>query len=151
MSSFAYWKLRVFDIPETVVRETRGAAAFFVALLVAAVGAAQATEGGPITYRCEYRTYSDERGGPHKQSTGPFRLTFLVDSGKAYHVGPLGAEPVRIVQNAHGGLTFIEITQTGNVMTTVLSANGDSVHSRASNLHGELVPSQHYGRCAGPT
>jgi hypothetical protein len=122
----------------------RLAATAWLVVPLLAVTSAHAAE----TYHCAYPSYSDETG-LHKAKE-PFKLTFLVDSKTAYHIGPLGAEKVSIVPNNHGGLTFVEITQTGNVMVTAISADSASVHSRSTNIAGKIVPSQYYGRCTGP-
>jgi hypothetical protein len=99
-----------------------------------------------ITFDCSYETYSDRRGN-HKVNS-KFAMTFLVDSaaGKAYMIGSVGSTDVRLVSNTDG-LTFIEVTATGNVMVTVISNEGQSVHSRNGLVLGEIVPSQYYGRC----
>ena len=80
--------------------------------------------------------------------SGSFRLTFVVDSqaGTAYVLGNAGTEPVSVVQ-AEDGMTFIEVTQTGNVMSTAVNHAGRSVHSRNTIMFGDLTPSQYYGTC----
>ena len=58
----------------------------------------------------------------------------------------LGSTEVKLIPNT-GGLTFVEVTGTGNVMVTVISDDGRSVHSRNGMVLGKIVPSQYYGRC----
>jgi len=58
-----------------------------------------------------------------------------------------GSVDVITVINSQGGVTFIEKTLTGNIMTTSITDGGKSVHSRNSIVAGELVPSQYYGSC----
>ena len=98
------------------------------------------------TYICDYKTYSDEDGNHAVDK--PFVLTFIIDSetGKAYMKGNLGTEDVQIV-SGDDSLTFIEITDAGNVMTTTIDPEANSVHSRSPVLFGELIPSQYYGAC----
>lgn len=106
-------------------------------------GAAQADPG---TFICEYKTYSDATGS-HK-AEDDFRLTFIVDeqANKSYMLGKLGSTEVMLVPNADG-LTFVEITDAGNVHVTAISKRRKSVHSRSTNVLGDLVPSQYYGTC----
>lgn len=97
------------------------------------------------TYECQYTSFSNQKGN-HKEE---FNLIFLVDvsAGKSYIVGNNGSSEVNYIDNA-AGLSFIEITDSGNVMTTAIDANMKSVHSRNSiGLTGELLPSQYYGSC----
>lgn len=79
-----------------------------------------------------------------------FEMTFIIDPDKhaayAYMVGGLGTSTVQVIQNA-GGLTFLEITATGNVMTTTVLDNGRAVHSRNTVIIDELLPPQYYGKC----
>ncbi len=100
------------------------------------------------TFVCDYKTFSDDEDGLQKVDR-PFVLTFIVDNenGKGYVVGNSGWEEVTIIANDGGGLTFVEVTDSGNVMTTTVDSSGKSVHSRNSVLLGELIPSQFYGRC----
>ena len=100
------------------------------------------------TYVCDYKTFSDNEDGLQEVDS-PFVLIFVVDNenGKAAIVGNSWSEEVTIIANDGGGLTFVEITVSGNVMTTTCDSSGKSVHSRNSVLLGELIPSQFYGRC----
>jgi hypothetical protein len=98
------------------------------------------------TFECDYKTYGDDKG-LHKVKA-PFRLTFLIDTSarKAYIIGNVGSSEVSLVPNADG-LTLVEITGSGNVMTTAITSKGKSVHSRGSIMSGDLIPSQYYGSC----
>lgn len=99
-----------------------------------------------ITFDCDYKTYSDEQGN-HKVDK-PFRMTFLIDSKaeKAYMIGHAGSSEVEMIPNAQG-FTLVEVTGTGNVMTTAIADSGKSVHSRNGIVLGNIVPSQYYGTC----
>lgn len=119
-----------------------------VALVTVCVtlGIAPLAGAATTTFECDYKTYGDDKG-LHKVGS-PFRLTFLVDgsSKKAYIIGNVGSSEVSLVPNAEG-ITLVEITDSGNVMTTVITSKGKSVHSRGSIVFGDLVPSQYYGSC----
>ena len=116
-----------------------GAAALLLSHLVVA-------HAQVATYECNYPSYSD--GKSVRRSTEKFGLTFVVDSSKktAYIVGNNGGSEVHLVPSAFGP-TFIEVTQTGNVMTTAIANDGASVHSRGTRMQDGLVPSQYYGHC----
>ena len=97
-----------------------------------------------VTFYCDYTSYSDEEG--NHEVKDKFVLTFLVDGDNAYIIGNNGSEPVEVVAG-DGKVSFIEITATGNLMTTAITADGKSVHSRNSIMFGDLIPSQYYGTC----
>ena len=76
------------------------------------------------------------------------QLTFMVDKDTS------DAQVVRndAIRNVElyptgGGFTFIEITKSGNILTTTVDIHGKSAHSRNTILDGKLVPSQFYGSC----
>lgn len=97
-------------------------------------------------FNCSYSSYSDEKGN-HKADN--FDLVFLVDENddnKSYIIGNNGSENILYVENT-SGVSFIEITGTGNVMTTVITNDMKSVHSRNAIIINDLVPSQYYGEC----
>lgn len=99
------------------------------------------------SFKCDYPTYSNENGN-HKSKK--FALQFVLDSeeNKAYIIGNNGSAEVRIVMNLSDVITFMEITPIGNIMTTtILYNNGNSVHSRHTEIFGKIVPSQYYGKC----
>ena len=101
----------------------------------------------PISYVCNYESYSDEEGN-HKTKE-QFLLTFVVDAenGKGYIVGNQGSEEVVVIPQKTGGIAFVEVTGSGNVMTTAIDTAGTSVHSRNTSIGGKLVPTQYYGKC----
>lgn len=98
------------------------------------------------TYICDYPTYSDQEGN-HKV-TNKFVLTFIVDkdANKSYMLGNNGSTEIRMLESSDQ-IAFFEVTSTGNIMTTAIDANMNSVHSRNSVMFGELIPSQYYGTC----
>jgi hypothetical protein len=98
------------------------------------------------TYVCNYTTYSDATGN-HKVKSS-FSLTFIVDksSNKSYMLGILGTTEVVMIRSIDQ-IAFIDKTGTGNLMTTSITSNLTSVHSRNTVILGELTPSQYYGKC----
>lgn len=99
-----------------------------------------------VTFTCDYKTYSNPEGS-HKVEQ-QFRLIFLIDSkaNKSYLIGNNGSSEVKLVANTEG-FTLVEVTDSGNVMVTVISAKGKSVHSRNGIMLGNIIPSQYYGTC----
>lgn len=100
-----------------------------------------------ITYKCHYDKYSD--GESIKRTSEPFELTFVTSpKGEATMVGNNGSSKVMGFWNQNGeGVSFVEVTPVGNIMTTVIDSNRASIHSRHAILSGHVVPSQYYGRC----
>lgn len=99
------------------------------------------------TFVCDYKTSSDAENGLQKV-TKPFILTFVIDNEneKSYMVGNNGSNEVITISRGDG-LTFVEVTETGNVMTTTIVKSGATVHSRNTAMFGELIASQYYGQC----
>ena len=102
-----------------------------------------------VSITCTYELMASNEGMTQPED---FVLRFLMDgeTGKAYMMGNNGSTEVEMILNSGEAWTFVEMTDTGNVMTTTVTVSGDSVHSRNSVLFGELVPSQYYGTCVGP-
>lgn len=71
------------------------------------------------TYVCNYTSYSDQDGN-HKV-TEQFVLTFIYDkeANKSYMVGNNGSTELTHVPSSKQ-LSFIEVTATGNIMTTAI-------------------------------
>jgi hypothetical protein len=61
-------------------------------------------------------------------------------------MGNNGSAEVKVIQNL-GGISFVEVTTSGNVMVTTITKSGDAVHSRNAVMQAQLIPSQYYGRC----
>ena len=116
---------------------------YFAIILLVFSGSAFADT---TTYICDYPTYSDQEGS-HKVK-GKFVLTFIVDkaANKTYMLGNLGTTEIKRFES-FDQIAFIDVTDTGNIMTTAIDANMNSVHSRNTVLLGELIPSQYYGKC----
>ena len=88
--------------------------AFLIMPLFASISEAQTTH-----FECSYPVNAslDDNNTP-EISTGEFNISFLLDeeANKAYIIGNGGVEEV-LISNHSGGITFIEITATGNVST----------------------------------
>ena len=121
--------------------------AFVVAIVI--LFAPAYTLGETDTIICNYPTYSDQTGN-HKVKK-EFVLTFIIDtsSKKAYMPGNLGSTKVLLIpqQIPNNGISFIEVTASGNVMTTAIDSKGNSIHSRNEIIDGKIVPTQYYGKC----
>ncbi len=98
-----------------------------------------------VSYRCSFPTFSDP-SGLHDQASFGFDIQFDDVTRSAFIVGTVGMSPLSAVL-AETGVTFIEVTPSGNVMTTTIGIEGDTVHSRHTVILGTLTPSQHYGTC----
>ncbi|WP_434352570.1 hypothetical protein VH441_04900 [Psychrobacter sp. HD31] len=97
-----------------------------------------------VNYDCNFDSFSNGKTLDEED----LKLTFLLDdiSGKAYIIGNNGSKEVAYIFNDEAR-TFIEITDTGNVMTTTITSKLEAVHSRNSVIFGKLIPSQYYGSC----
>lgn len=95
---------------------------------------------------CIYDKYSSPDG--LSLVGNEFKLVFLMDSNtkKSYITGNNSSEEVKLI-DGDSSFTFVEITATGNIMTTTITKGGESVHSRNSVMFGKLIPSQYYGTC----
>ena len=106
------------------------------------------TYGANKTITCNYHSYSDENGNHKLNET--LVLTFIIDkiNGAAYVVGRNGKDRVRVIPSGvRGSMSFIEVTGAGNVITTAIGSDGESVHSRNIIINGKITPTQCYGEC----
>lgn len=101
---------------------------------------------GTTTYSCNYTTYSDQEGNHKVEKT--FELNFIVDkpAGKSYLLGNNGSTEVKLLES-NDQIALLEVTASGNFMTTAIDSKLNSVHSRNSVMFGEILPSQYYGKC----
>lgn len=99
-----------------------------------------------VNYSCNYTSYSDSKGN-HKVKD-KFELNFIIDraTGKSYLLGNAGSSEVQLIESKDR-VAFLELTDTGNIMSTAIDSKLDSVHSRNTVMFGELLPSQYYGKC----
>jgi len=102
--------------------------------------------GATTSYTCKFSVEATPKGLSKQAS--PFELRFVVDSStrKAYLMGNLGSSEVEVIPNTDG-ISFLEITASGNVVVTAVTNSGEAVHSRNGIMFKELVPSQFYGKC----
>ena len=101
---------------------------------------------GTITYECKFSSFSNSKG-THKEKT-PMVLKYLIDDStkKAYFLGNLGSSEVTPI-TSDSQISFVEVTDSGNLMTTTIVDNLQAVHSRNTVMLGTLLPSQYYGSC----
>jgi len=118
----------------------RPALAFAAALLPLCAGATT------TSYMCLFTLEATPQGLAKPEK--PFELRFVVDTDtkKAYLMGNAGSSEVEIIPNT-GGVSFLEITDSGNIMVTAIANSGAAVHSRNGIMSKNLVPSQYYGKC----
>ena len=97
-------------------------------------------------YSCNYTSYSDKDGN-HKVKN-KFELNFILDrtTSKSYLLGNNGSAEVKAFET-EDQIAFIELTATGNIMTTAIDSKLNTVHSRNSVMSGKMIPSQYYGKC----
>ena len=102
--------------------------------------------GSTTSYLCKFPLEAT-RAGVAKLAT-PFELRFIQDAGakKTYLMGNNGSDEIQSIPNVDG-VSYLEVTTSGNVMVTAIASNGDAVHSRNGIFFNELVPSQYYGKC----
>jgi hypothetical protein len=102
--------------------------------------------GATSSYTCKFSVEATPKG--LAKQAPPFELRFVVDASarKAYLMGNAGSSEVQVIPN-QDGISFVEITGSGNVMVTAITNSGEAVHSRNGIMFKELVPSQFYGKC----
>lgn len=116
-------------------------------LFVAVMALSSASHASTISFTCSFSVNASPSG--LKKESKPFELRFVADpqAVKAYLIGNNGSSEVKAVGNKGDGMTFIETTDTGNIMVTAITASGEAVHSRNGIMNGKLIPSQYYGKC----
>lgn len=117
-----------------------------IALLVAALLVPFAANAGTVTKICTF----DRQASPDglEKPSKPYVLTFMTDTvtKKSYVVGNNGSMAVRVEPQGQG-VSFIEMTATGNLIVTTVDNQGSAVNSRNVIIAGKLYPSQMYGKC----
>jgi hypothetical protein len=117
----------------------------FLVFLILGCTTAMAT-AETISYSCSFRIYASPEG--LKTEEKPFELKYIIDrtTKKAYIVGNNGSAQVTEIPNL-GGVSFLEVTGSGNIMVTAITSDGDAVHSRHSMDAKKIIPTQYYGKC----
>lgn len=115
-------------------------------LLVAALLAPLVANAGTVTKVCTFDRHASPDG--FKKLGETFVMTFMTDTDtkKTYVVGNNGSEAVRVEPQGQG-VSFIEMTATGNLIVTTVDNHGTAVTSRNIIMAGKLFPSQMYGKC----
>jgi hypothetical protein len=114
-------------------------------IVLALVGAP--IQAATMSFTCSFPNVASPSGV--KKESKPLELRFVSDpqAKKTYMLGNNGSAEVTSVGNSSGGVTFVEVTESGNVMVTAISTSGEAVHSRNGIISGKLIPSQYYGKC----
>lgn len=97
-------------------------------------------------YNCDLPDYADFDSKSWAVQDFKFRIAVDTTENKAYMIGNAGVSEMIIVPSPNG-ITFIEITDVGNVITTTIDESGNAVHSRNVILFGGLIASQLFGKC----
>lgn len=117
-----------------------------IGLLFIAYSASASAE--TIVTSCEFTREASPDG---VKTQKPFRLAFAADAvNKKYYMMGNSGDVVECAGVANdAAFSWIEITKSGNVMTTTVGDNGIAVHSRHLWVPAEkqFIPSQWYGRC----
>ena len=103
------------------------------ALLIAALMAGPAHPA--VT---KYTCHIDELG----------EVMFITSGTEAVFVGNVGTATVTPIENAYGGITFVEVTPGGSVQVTAIDQNGVTIHSRHTMTASGMLPSQLKGDCS---
>lgn len=98
------------------------------------------------TINCDYDTFASVQ--QVEATIEVMQLTFTVDTetSEAQVIRENGITDVDLYPTG-GGFTFVEVNESGNVLTTTVDIHGKSAHSRNTILDSELIPSQFYGSC----
>ena len=115
-----------------------------IVTLILSLMSADMVSAEVITYECSFPRYEGPNGG----GTEDFGFTIQLDTvtEDAYIVGSQGLAKLAHIPAAFGR-SFIEFSDTGNVMVTTIAEDGKAVHSRNTMMFGDLIPSQYYGEC----
>lgn len=98
-----------------------------------------------LTFRCEFVDYcAMDRTCDRYGLRGEYHVDLTEE--RAHVLGALGQAPLVVIPTVDG-VTFVEVTRSGNVMTTTIAKDGAAVHSRNAIIGGALSPSQYYGTC----
>jgi hypothetical protein len=111
---------------------------------MSSLGRGKMSQTGTLT--CTYSSYASDKGVYELDEDLVLRFVIDKATDKAYLVGDNGTSEVQMIQS-RAGISFLEVTGSGNLMTTAVDLSGTSVHSRNALLDGGLVASQSYGWC----
>ena len=116
-------------------------------LIILVVVTSPVCHASTTSFACSFSNAASPSGV--KKESKPFELRFVSDdqTKKAYLIGNNGSSEVTPVENRGGGVTFVEITDSGNVIVTTITSSGEAVHSRNGIISEKLIPSQYYCKC----
>ena len=127
------------------VRFYKGTSMRIYGFVIALLSAPSLCIGAPMDFSCKFGIEASPKG----LKSSSFEMSYILDqdAGKAYVTGNAGSSEVQYVPNKYG-ITFIETTESGNVMVTAIALKSkEAVHSRNGLIGGKLVPTQYYGEC----
>lgn len=97
---------------------------------------------------CKFETCANELGVGKLSDPYIFVIDTSTDSDVATKYTKEGrAVEVLMVSNSQGGISFLEVTKSGGIITTTIDLHGTAVYSRNVVLQGKLLPTQCYGQC----
>lgn len=126
----------------------------FLVIVFAALFVSQPAITETVIFNCVYNKLARlDDGEIEAEDIDDFVMNFIINTNdkSAHVIGNAGTEEVTFVNN-NLGVSFIEVTLTGNIATTTISDGMQSVHSRNMIFSGltkeRLSPSQYYGKCS---
>ena len=105
----------------------------------------------PTTYMCAFTSYATDKGSFSK-GTMKFTLIINNNAGTFTIKRSTGSTQGKTIK-ADKGLSFIEISERGNITTTSITTlpprdkEQKAVHSQNILVGGKIIASQHYGSC----
>ena len=98
------------------------------------------------TITCDYDRFASVQKVENAIEIMQLTFTVDIDTSVAQVIRKTGVTDVDLYPTG-GGLTFIEVNERGNILTTTVDIHGKSAHSRNTIIDSELIPSQFYGKC----
>jgi hypothetical protein len=116
----------------------------FIIAAVLLVFSVLANAGNTVDITCTFSIAASQKGLTEEKMI--FQIVIDENTKKTYMVGNNGSSEVQQIPNDHG-VSFVEITDSGNIMVTAISKTGEAVHSRNYLTYNGMIPSQSYGKC----
>jgi len=103
------------------------------------------------TYMCAFDSYATAKGSYDK---GTMKFTIIThDNDSTFTIKRSGGSTQGKITKGDKGLSFIEISERGNITTTSMTMlpprenDQKAVHSQNILVGGKIIASQHYGSC----